>query len=161
MWLLISNPTFAMPKGINRMVKKYFIMKTFNFIFSYVPSAVETYVMDDNEIVKVEQILVGENENGILVTRYVTCTSWGCRNVENDDDNLFFLTANPASEDTLYDFGCMFTVFQNITAEELAEMFIQGFKAWGFKFVFTREGEKMPLETYCRKEAEDALNKAK
>lgn len=136
------------------MEKKYF-----NFVANYTPTAVETYVIDGEEIVKVEQILVGEIENGNMVTRFVTCTSWGCRNVENDDDNLFYLTAQPVSNDTLADFSSMFDAFLNITTEELADFFIQGFKAWGFKYVINEDGEKMTLEDYCLKEAKKAVEK--
>lgn len=132
---------------------------TFKFIANYAPAAVETYVIDGEEIVKVEQILVGEIENGNMVTRFVTCTSWGCRSVENDDDNLFYLTAQPVSNDTLADFGTMFYAFKDITEDELADFFIEGFKVWGFKYVLNEDGEKMTLEDFCLKEAKEAVEK--
>lgn len=136
---------------------------TFKFIANYAPTAVETYVLNDVfgnfQIEKVEQILVGEIENGIMVTRFVTCTSWGCRSVENDDDNLFYLTAQPVSDDTLADFSTMFYEFMNMAEEELADLFIEGFKAWGFKYVINKDGEKMTLEDFCIKKAKEVVEK--
>lgn len=114
-----------------------------NVLAHYAPT-VETYLYDQEDMLKVEQIFLVEKDGNTYQT-YACCSTYGNRRFV--DSSLLFATAY--SSDTIHEIDSGFIIFAPLDDDELElETVYRGFTSWGITHVRTEDGGTLSLRTY-------------